>query len=656
MNKLLLPAALLIIFIGCLSHSLPSYSAENKFIIFCYHDIQDDPAQQRVGDAVTLSSRQLILQFDWLKAHGYTAISLNDIRAAEKGQQPLPEKAVLLTFDDGYLSTYTRVFPILEAYNYPAVVGLVTEWMEAPVDGSFQYGQTSIARKNLMSWDQVNEMIASGLVEIASHSHDLHHGHRASPQGNLLPAATNRIYNENNNMYENDGQYNERIRSDLQTSMDIIKRHTGKSPRAIIWPYGSYNRPAVTIAKTLGMPISMSLEDGHNTLADLPNLKRFFIGNDATLSDIVRNTHEQQWHIPQRIVHIDIDMIYDDDPEQQDRNLGELVRRIAKLDINTVYLQAYADPDGDGVADALYFPNRNLPVRRDLFGQVSNTLRSRLRVKVYAWLPVLAFKPAANHPVAGRTVVPDRFIGTDNSYYRLSPFDNQVRKFISEIYEDLAKYTAFDGILFHDDAVLSDFEDDSQAAHTVYKNAWSMPASIKEIQADPVIFNRWSMLKTQWLIDFTSRLSERVREYRPGIKTARNLYAQVILNPKSEEWYAQSLSSFLDNYDYTAVMAMPFMENANNPEAWIETLVKRVKAIPGSQNKTVFELQSVDWNTNSPVADEALVRQTKQLQHMGILNYGYYPDNFISGHPTINALYPIMSLRTYPYDKPEQVH
>ena len=170
--------------------------AADRFIVLNYHDIEDSPATQHLDEAVTLSSRQLANQFDWLKMHGYTVISLDDVVAAHEGRRSLPDKAVLLTFDDGYLSTYTRAFPLLKLYHYPAVVGLVTSWMETPDNKKIHYGKDKIDRRHLMSWEQVNDMVKSGLVEIASHSDDLHHGLQAGPQGSLLPAATNRKYND----------------------------------------------------------------------------------------------------------------------------------------------------------------------------------------------------------------------------------------------------------------------------------------------------------------------------------------------------------------------------------------------------------------------------------------------------------------------------
>ena len=64
------------------------------------------------------------------------------------------------------------------------------------------------------------------------------------------------------------------------------------------------------------------------------------------------------------------------------------------------------------------------------------------------------------------------------------------------------------------------------------------------------------------LDNFAMELAKVVRDEQPGLKTARNLYAQVALNPRSEVWYSQALENSINNYDYTAIMAMPYMEQA----------------------------------------------------------------------------------------------
>ncbi len=626
------------------------------FIALCYHDVQDDPATQRTADALTISTADLVAQFNWLRENGYRVVSLEDIVAAREGRRPLPDKAVLLTFDDGYLSTYTRVFPLLKLFNYPAVVAPLVKWIDSREE-TVTFGSKTAPRDAFMNWDQLREMAASGLVEIASHSYDLHRGVTGNPQGNRQPAATTRLYAEGR--YEDDARYRQRITADLRRSRDLIERHTGFRPRAVVWPYGSYSHELLDIAAGLGMSITFTLEDRRGDVRQLSAVPRVLLSDGADLADLVAELETTEPPAVVRAAQVDLDYVYDPDPRQQEANLGRLLDRIKALEINTVYLQAFADPDGDGTADALYFPNRHLPVRADLFNRVAWQLLTRSRVQVYAWLPVLAFQLPAEHPAAplqvlsevgeaaADTAVPDAAV-----YRRLSPFSRQAHQAVLEIYEDLARHAHFQGLLFHDDAYLSDREDASPLALKVYREQWGLPGSLAEIRADPVAMARWTRRKTRTLIYWTQTLADRVRRYRPEIKTARNLYAAPVMDERARHWFAQSLPDFLDAYDYVALMAMPYLEGARHPLRWLETLVKRVRQVAGSGTKVVFELQSRDWRKGTAVPDTLLYRQMRLLQILGMPHFAYYPEDFIAGRPAIARIRPVMSLATHPYPRP----
>ena len=89
-----------------------------------------------------------------------------------------------------------------------------------------------------------------------------------------------------------------------------------------------------------------------------------------------------------------------------------------------------------------------------------------------------------------------------------------------------------------------------------------------------------------------------MQRWSPEVRTARNLFAEPVLNPGSEQWYAQSLPAFLAAYDEVAVMAMPRMEKAANPNKWLLKLAGTVAA-RGGLERTVFELQTVDWGVGN---------------------------------------------------------
>lgn len=622
--------------------------AENSFVTLCYHDVKDKLA---ASDSLAINTDNLINQFAWLQEHDYHVISIDDVLAAEAGRRPLPENAIMLTFDDGYTNFYERVFPLLKLFKYPAVLGLVGRWLETSPEQAVQYGDRDhVARDKFLTWEQIKTISDSGLVEIASHSYDLHHGIPGNPQGSLQPAATTRLFDKQSQSYETDENFRNRIRQDLKRNSDLLFQHTGKQPRVMVWPYGAYNQEVLDIARQNGMPITLSLSDGSNQVTDgLSRLHRQLIQDDPFLSDFIYGLKHPETIDPMRVAHIDLDYIYDSNPKQTEENLGRLIERVKAMKINTVFLQAFADPDGDGNADAVYFQNRHLPMKANLFGYAAWRLKALAKVNVYAWMPVSSYIIPGMQQHRVYEWYQNQAIPSRDKYQRLSLFSSETQQVVGEIYQDLAKHNHFAGILFHDDGFLSDFEDVSPAALNYAQQHWGLPGNYQQIKDDPELFNRWTQSKTQSLIDFTHQLAKQVRYYRPTIKTARNAYAQVVLNPDSQAWFAQSFPAFLQHYDYTAIMAMPFMEKAENPQRWLETLVDKVAAYPDAFSKTVFELQAVDWNTRQPVPAKTLAKQMRMLDRKGAIQFGYYPDNIYDDHPPLKTLKRNLSLNVIPY-------
>jgi peptidoglycan/xylan/chitin deacetylase (PgdA/CDA1 family) len=114
------------------------------------------------------------------------------------GEQGLPARVAVVTIDDGHRSVYTHAFPILKRYGVPFVIALNT----AAIEGG---------RPEAVTWDEVREMMASGLCEIVSHSHIHGHMERLTDAKNLFEA---------------------------ETSREILEARTGVLPQAFVFPFG----------------------------------------------------------------------------------------------------------------------------------------------------------------------------------------------------------------------------------------------------------------------------------------------------------------------------------------------------------------------------------------------------------------------------------
>ncbi len=603
--------------------------------VLSYHDVRDDVDGDLDPDRFAVSTERLVEHFEWLRESGYTPVSVDDLLAAGRGELDLPDHPVLLTFDDGLRSVYTKVFPLLQLYEFPAVVAVVGSWQDAPEGWTIDYdGLGELGPEDFVSWDELREMQASGLVEVATHSWDLHRGVTGNPFGNEQPAAVTRIYDPEQNRYESDNEHRARIRADLELASSRIEEEIGLAPRVVVWPYGEFNEVTEEIAAELGMPVSLGLVPGVQPIDRLTGVRRYLVTANPQVESLGwflrRSTDATS---PIRVVHVDLDYVYDDDPAQMERNLDVLLDRIQAIRPSDVYLQAFADPQGDGTAASLYFPNRHLPMRADLFNRVAWQLRTRVGVRVFAWMPLLAFDlgdAERNDALSVKRWEGDRAVPSRPDYRRLSPWEPEARGIIAEIFEDLAAHAAFDGILLHDDAYLNDREDAS-----AFPDEPGRLPSMRE--------------RTRALLDFGDEMAAVVRRHRPAIQTARNLYARVVLEPESEAWFAQNFELSLERYDHTAVMAMPYMEGARNPDRWLDRLVDRVSQVPGGLEGTIFELQSMDWRDQTHIPGEQMADWMRRLERRGAIHFGYYPDDFILGLPELDPIREALSVETDPW-------
>ena len=650
---------------------------DNQFLALCYHDVRDQVRAGQDVDPYAVSTRRLTEWFDWMAANDWHPVSLQRIIDARQGGDPLPENAVLLTFDDGLASLYSHVFPLLQAYDYPALLALQTGWLQTVWSGaSVDYGAVERPAEQhagtvpagepagtgtdndpprgaagFVSPEMLREMQASGLVEFASHSHDLHRGILANPQGNMEPAAITRGYDPASDSYESDAAFRARIRSDLERSRAAIEAVTGVAPRAIVWPYGAHSAEVDGIAAEVGLPWSFSLGSQPMNRPEQPAYGRLLITDDPTAMAIARETAPALAEpAPQRAVHVDLDYVYDPDPEQANANLGALLDRVKRMQVKSVYLQAFADPDGDGNAAELYFPNHHLPMRADLFNRVSWQLRTRAGVRVYAWMPLLAFdlpdaqrKRALSVTRPGADGEPEP---AERDYRRLSPFLPESVEIVGEIYADLGKAASgIAGVLIHDDAYLAADEDMSACRETARWPGTDRPLDTCRLAPEQ---------KTRALIDFghavTDRLAYHVNRSN-DFRTARNLYARVALDPSAETRFAQSLPAFAAAYDEVAIMAMPWLDGTELPaHEWLGELADAVDSELGGFDKVVFELQARDWRGEGRwVEAETLRDWMQQLVRRGALNLAYYPDDFLNNRPRFEPTYEGMSLNAFPH-------
>lgn len=365
-----------------------NYFDQQHFVSLTFHDVRDDVLKVGDRDPYAINTQNLVQFFEWLKQSHWTPVSLKQIMQAREGGKALPENAILISFDDGALSQYSRVFPLVKEYKIPVVFALVTSWMNGNTKAIYEaYGQD-----NELSWAQVREMQKSGWVEFASHSHNLHQGILANPQNNQEPSAITRQYLVPLQRYETQQEYEQRIVQDLKTSREILTKETGVAPLAIVWPYGAVNVESEKLARQAGLPLSFSLgTDAVNSVQD-GTFQRGIAMNNPNSEDLYQQMTDSinykvlTQYEPIRALNLDLG-IFSQNYTQADQQLGQILDLTSALKSNALILNVLEKPNNNGKYEYAYFPNSYLPVKFDVLNRTAWQAKTRIFNKIYAQLP-----------------------------------------------------------------------------------------------------------------------------------------------------------------------------------------------------------------------------------------------------------------------------
>ena len=208
-----------------------------KIPIIMYHDIA---ATKDVSWDVTPD--ELERHFQALQEGGYTPISMDQMVNHLRTGSQLPEKPVLLTFDDNYIGQYQYAFPLLKKYNYPAVWSVHTRFVGTG------------GKKPKATWDQLREMSKSGLITVASHT--VNHL-------NLKDLSDREIEKE------------------VTESKKVLEKELGIAIDYFTYPEGDFTERAREKIKNAGykgaltMSLDSSLERSANESEDLITIMRF---------------------------------------------------------------------------------------------------------------------------------------------------------------------------------------------------------------------------------------------------------------------------------------------------------------------------------------------------------------------------------------------
>jgi peptidoglycan/xylan/chitin deacetylase (PgdA/CDA1 family) len=202
------------------------------------------------GGKMVVSPANFAAQLDYLARNDYRVIPLGQLVGYLAGKQALPQRAVVITIDDGYESTYRHAFPLLRKYGFPATVFVYTDF---------------VGSGEALSWAQLQELAASGLVDIQAHSKS----HR-----NLIDRTA----------AETDQQYRQGLEQEARAPRELLERRLAVQVRHYAFPFGDANDVLLDVLTRQQYQLAVTVNPGGNPFYAQPlMLHRTMIFGDHSL-------------------------------------------------------------------------------------------------------------------------------------------------------------------------------------------------------------------------------------------------------------------------------------------------------------------------------------------------------------------------------------
>jgi len=214
------------------------------FPILMYHQVLPDPDPRY---KLAVSVRSFERQMEFLHDRHYNVITVEELAGILKKKQPVPKHSVAITFDDGYIDNYVYAFPILKKYGLKATMFIITN----------EVGRiNSAGNRDRLSWEEILEMQASGLIAIGSHC--------------LGPDPLTKIGSE------------EGLRRQIFDSRKVLEHKLGRAVNIFSYPEGRFNDKIKELVIEAGYTAAVATNPGKkNPNDDIYALKRLRISSSS---------------------------------------------------------------------------------------------------------------------------------------------------------------------------------------------------------------------------------------------------------------------------------------------------------------------------------------------------------------------------------------
>ncbi|NLT10634.1 MAG: polysaccharide deacetylase family protein [Ruminococcus sp.] len=216
--------------------------------VIMYHSVFSTEPSEYV-----ITPRQLDSDLSWLSDHGFTAVSAEELVQYVHGKGELPEKPVLITFDDGHYNNLSAALPLFEKYDMRFIVSVVGRFTDSlaaadPHNSAYSY----------LTWNDISELINSGRAEIGNHTYDMHS--ISGPRKGCSRIAG-----------ESEEDYRSAFTGDISTLQNTIRSACGYVPYVFAYPFGQISKESIPVLREMGFLVTLTCYERMNYITRDPD-------------------------------------------------------------------------------------------------------------------------------------------------------------------------------------------------------------------------------------------------------------------------------------------------------------------------------------------------------------------------------------------------
>ncbi len=219
--------------------------------VIMYHSIDYEE-----GNELRVPKEKFREQMKYLKDSGYTTLTMDEVYGFMKNNKPVPEKSIVLTFDDGYKDNYENAYPILKEFGFKGTVFIITNCIDTD--------------KGFLTSKELKEMDKGGM-DIESHT--LNHDKL------------------------DELSYNKQVET-LKGSKEVLEKLLNKKVKYIGYPYGKYNKDTMKAAEDAGYNVAFTTESGWSDKQQgIYKLHRVYISANHDIKEFERRISKSDYDI-----------------------------------------------------------------------------------------------------------------------------------------------------------------------------------------------------------------------------------------------------------------------------------------------------------------------------------------------------------------------